>query len=117
MTSCSELEDEKDEEDAQEDTQKASSLNTDDRVLAVLEALPECMSWKGIFQLPKEMREQVVATMRHAKSYANKVKEVKEPAKLPAQCATCNTVISFTDDNLLLGLKPHNHLLFVTGYI
>ena len=84
MASCSELEDEDDDEDAQEDLQKASSSNTDDRVLAILEALPERMSWKEIFQLPEEMREQVVAAMRHAKSYADKVKEVKEPAKLPS---------------------------------
>ena len=91
-------------------------MNTDEQVLAVLEALPECMSWKQIFNCLK-MREQVVAAMRHAMSYANKVKEVKKPAKLPAQCATCNTVVSFTDDDLLLGSKPHNHRLFVTGYI
>jgi len=51
------------------------------------------------------MRKQVVAVIRHAKSYADKVKEVKEHAKLQAQCITCNTVLSFTDDDLLLGLK------------
>jgi len=38
MASCSELEDEEDEEVAQEDAQKASSSYTDDRVLTVLEA-------------------------------------------------------------------------------
>ena len=85
MASCSQLEDEEDEEHAQEDAQKASSSNTNDRVLIVFEALLECMSQKEIFQLPEEMREQVVATKRHAKSYANKVKEVKEPAKLDSQ--------------------------------
>jgi len=75
------------------------------------------MSWKENFQLPKEMREQVVAAIRHAKSYADKVKEVKKPTKLPAQCTTCNTAVSFTDDYILLGSKPHNRLLFVTSYI
>ena len=63
MVSCSGLEDEDDEKDAQEDLQKASSSNTDDRVLAVVEALPERMSWKEIFQLPHEMREQIAAAM------------------------------------------------------
>ena len=43
--------------------------------------------------------------------------KVKEPAKLPAQCATCNTAVSFTDEDLLLGSKPHNRPLFVIGYI
>ena len=75
------------------------------------------MSWKEIFQLPEEMHEHVMAVMHHAKSFADKVKEVKEPAKLPAQCATCNTLVSFTDGDLLLGSKPYNHPLFVTGYI
>ena len=64
MVSCSELEDKDDGEDAQEDLQKASSSNTNDRVLAILEASPERMSWKEIFQLPHEMREQVAAAMR-----------------------------------------------------
>lgn len=63
------------------------------------------------------MGEQVAAAMRHAKSYADKVKEVKEHAKLPTQSSTCNTVVSFRDDDLLLGPKPHNRLLFVIGYI
>jgi len=75
------------------------------------------MSWKEIFQLPHEMREQVATAMRHAKLYADKVKEAKEPAKLLTQCITCNTAVSFTDDDLLLGSKPHNHPLFVIGYI
>lgn len=53
MVSCFVLEDEDDEEDAQEDLQKASSSNTDDRVLLVLEALLERMSWKEIFSCLK----------------------------------------------------------------
>ena len=117
MALCSELEDEEGEEDAQEDPQKASSSNIDDRVLAVSEGLPERMSWKEIFQLPEEMREQVMATMSYAKAYADKGKEVKEPTKLPTQCTACNAAVSFTDDDLLLGLKPHNRPLFITSYI
>jgi len=51
MFSCSKLEDEDDDddEDAQDDLQKASSSNTDDKVLAILEALPKRMSWKENF--------------------------------------------------------------------
>jgi len=33
------------------------------------------------------------------------------------QCASYNTAVTFTDDNLLLGSKPHNHPLFATDYI
>jgi len=56
MVLCSELEDEDSEEDVQ-DVQEASVLSVDNKVLAVLEVLPERMSWKQIFHLPKEMRE------------------------------------------------------------
>jgi len=38
-------------------------------------------------------------------------------AKVPVQCASCNTAITFTDDDSLLGSKPHNRPLFVAGYI
>jgi len=75
------------------------------------------MSWKKIFQLSEEMREQVVVALYHAKLYVDKVKTIKESAKLPTQCATCNTTVSFTDEDLLLGPKPRNRPLFVTGYI
>ena len=70
-----------------------------------------------MFHLHKETCEQLVVALHHAKLYVDKVKAVKEPAKLPTQCTTYNTAISFTDEDLLLGSKPHNHPLFVTGYI
>jgi len=117
MVSCSELEDENSEEDVQEDVQEVYALSADDKVLVVLEVLSERMSWKQIFHLPEEMREQVVIALYHVKLYADKVKAVKEPAKLPAQCATCNTTVSFTNEDLRLGSKLHNYPLFVTGYI
>jgi len=75
------------------------------------------MSWKQIFHLLEDMREQVVVALHHAKLYVDKVKEVKEPTKLPTQCATCNMAVSFTDEDLLLGSKSHNRPLFVAGYI
>ena len=34
-----------------------------------------------------------------------------------AQYAACNMTITFSDDELLLGSKPYNRPLFVTGYI
>jgi len=75
------------------------------------------MSWKQIFHLPEEMCEQIMVALHHAKLYVDKVKPVKAPTKLPAQCATCNTTMSFTDEDLLLGSKPHNRPLFITSYI
>ena len=58
-----------------------------------------------------------MVALHHAKLYVDKVKGVKEPTKLPAQCATCNTAVSFTNEDLLLRSKPHNRPLFVTSYI
>jgi len=72
---------------------------------------------KQIFHLPKEMHKQVVVALHHAKLFVDEVKAVKGPAKLPTQCATSNTAVSFTDEDLLLESKPHNHPLFVIGYI
>jgi len=75
------------------------------------------MSWKQIFYLPEEICEQVMVALHHAKLYVDKVKAVKELAKLLTQCVTYNTAVSFIDEDLLLGSKPHNRPLFVTGYI
>ena len=117
MVSSSELEDEDGGEDVQADVQEVPAPSIDDRVLAVLEFLPERMSWKQIFHFPEEMCEQVAVALHHAMLYVDKVKTLKELAKLPTQCATYNMVVSFTDEDLLLESKPHNHPLFVIGYI
>jgi len=38
-------------------------------------------------------------------------------SKTPIQCASCNTTVAFTDNDLLLGSKPYNHPLFMASYI
>ena len=91
MVSCSELEDENDEEDEQVDFSKVSPLNIDDKDLTVLEALPIGMSGKQIFHLPEEIHEQIVFALRHVKLYNGKVKDIKVLAKLTTYQATCNT--------------------------
>ena len=63
------------------------------------------------------MRQHVVAALQHPELYADKIKDVGASTEDPVQCASCNTAITFTDDDLLLGSKPHNRPLFVTGYI
>ena len=49
--------------------------------------------------------------------YAEKVKGAAEMSDAPVQCASCNTAVTFTDGDLLLGSKPHNRPLFVASYI
>jgi len=72
MTSCYELEEEKDEgSDGQEE-----SLRVADKTLTALDALPARMGWGQIFCLSNQMRQHVVATLQHPKLYADKAKDV-----------------------------------------
>jgi len=59
----------------------------------------------------------MVITLQHPEIYVDKVKGVVEMLETPVQCAYCNTTVTFTDDDLLLGSKPHNRPLFMTEYI
>jgi len=52
MTSCSELEEETDEEGFN----KENYLGETDKTVAALEAMPICLNWGQIFSLPSEMR-------------------------------------------------------------
>jgi len=110
MTSCFDLEDEG------SNGQKESS-RVADKTLTVLEALPACMGWGQVFCLPDKVHHHVVAALRCLKLYGDKVKDVGGSTESPIQCVSCNTAVTFTNDDLLLGSKPHNRSLFVTGYI
>jgi len=67
--------------------------------------------------LQEEVGQHVVVVLQHPKVYADKVKDVGPSMKDVAQHADCNIAITFTNDDLLLGSKPHNRPMFVTGYI
>ena len=43
--------------------------------------------------------------------------EIYAAEEVFAQCANCHGKITFTNEDLLLGSKPHNRPLFVSGYI
>ena len=113
ITSYFELEEE---EDKGSDRQE-NSLRVANKTLTILEALPTHMGWRQIFCLLEEMHQHVVAVLQHPKFYASKFKDVEGSTKSSVQCASCNTAITFTDDNLLLGSKPHSRHLLVIGYI
>jgi len=59
----------------------------------------------------------MVIALQHPKSYVEKVKGAIKMSETPVQCASCNTTVTLTGDDLLLGSKPQNRPLFVTGYI
>jgi len=59
----------------------------------------------------------MVAVLQHLEVYTERVKGVIEMSETPIQCAPYNTTVTFTDDDLLLGSKPHNRPLFMTSSI
>jgi len=59
----------------------------------------------------------MVITLKHPEIYAERVKGVVEMSETLVQCASCNMVVTCTDNDLLLDFKPHNHPLFMAGYI
>ena len=79
--------------------------------------MPICLNWWQIFSFPNEMCQHMVIALQHPEIYAEKVKGAIDMSETPAQCAFCNTVVTFIDDDLLLGSKPYNCPLFMAGYI
>jgi len=53
----------------------------------------------------------MVAALQCLKLYADKVKDIGQ------KYGSCNTIVAFIDDELLLGSKPHNRSMFMTNYI
>ncbi|KAM2923004.1 hypothetical protein COP2_039292 [Malus domestica] len=91
-----------------------------ENTLTLEEGLPTHFSIKEALQLPKKIRRALVAIL--ASPNDHEVQESKnEGLRLrPHECAICcaaEDTIHFTDEDLLLGSKPHNHLLFVSGYV
>jgi len=113
MTSCSELEEETDEEGVS----KENCSGETDKIVVALEAMPICLNWRQIFSLPNETRQHMVIAFQHPEIYGERVKSVVKMSETPVQCASCNMVVTLTDDDLQLSSKPHNRLLFMAGYI
>ncbi|KAM1024998.1 hypothetical protein ACFX2C_038216 [Malus domestica] len=84
------------------------------------EGLPTHFSIEEALQLPKKIRRALVAILTSPNDH--EVQESKnEGLRLrPHECAICcatEDTIHFTDEDLLLGSKPHNRILFVSGYV
>jgi len=59
----------------------------------------------------------MVTALQCAKLYVNEAKGIGEMSKGLIQCACCSIIVTFPDDDLLLGSKPYHHSLLVTSYI
>ena len=59
----------------------------------------------------------MIIALQRPKIYADRVKGIVEILKTHVLCASWNTSVTFINDDLLLKSKPHNHPLFVIGFI
>ncbi|KAM2838647.1 hypothetical protein COP1_030341 [Malus domestica] len=84
------------------------------------EGLPIHFSIEEVLQLPKKIRRALATVL--ASPNDHEVQESKNEGLRPRphECATCcatKDTIHFADEDLLLGSKPHNRPLFVSGYV
>ena len=104
-----------------EEPSKGKAISTEEeKTFTSKEGLPTQCSIEEALQLPKKMRIALAAVL--ASPDDHEVQESKdEGSKLrPHECATCyaaQDAINFTDEDLLLGSKPHNRPLFISGYV
>ncbi|XP_074266177.1 uncharacterized protein LOC141588643 [Silene latifolia] len=104
-------------DDAVPSQQLQSYPQKENEVVKALNALPANMGWRQIFHLPKEKRHIILQGLDKPELYAGKIKDVGELAEQSTQCVSCNAALTFSDEDLLLGSKPHNRPLYVSGYI
>ncbi|KAM1099067.1 hypothetical protein ACFX15_005449 [Malus domestica] len=104
-----------------EEPSKGKDITTErEKTLTLEEGLPTHFSIEEALRLPKKMRIALAAVLESPNDH--EVQESKnEGFKLrPHEYATCCAIedtIYFTDEDLLLGSKPHNRPLFVSGYV
>ncbi|XP_074313449.1 uncharacterized protein LOC141648620 [Silene latifolia] len=76
-------------------------------------------AWDGskFFTFLRRCVNKLSRPFRNPELYEEKVKDAGEPAEQENKCVSCNTALSFSDEDLLLGSKLHNRPLYVSGYI
>ncbi|KAM1940933.1 hypothetical protein ACFX13_028575 [Malus domestica] len=100
-----------------EEPSKGNAITVEEeRTVTPKEGLPTHVNIKEALRLPKGIRKALITVLASLDNH--EVQDNKnEGLKLrPHKCAT-HDVINFTDEDLLLGSRPHNRLLFVSGYI
>ncbi|KAM2003907.1 hypothetical protein ACFX15_027417 [Malus domestica] len=100
-----------------EEPSKGNAITVEEeRTLTPKEGLPTHVNIKEALRLPKGIRKALITVLASLDNH--EVQDNKnEGLKLrPHKCAT-HDVINFTDEDLLLGSRPHNRLLLVSRYI
>ena len=92
----------------------------EEKTLTTKEGLPTYFSIEETLLLPKEMRKALVVVLASPDDHEVQESNDKGLKLRPyeyAMCCATHDVINFTDEDLLLGSKPHNRPLFVSGYV
>ncbi|KAL2906871.1 Exodeoxyribonuclease I, partial [Bienertia sinuspersici] len=123
---CTLAEEEKSQEEKKQVNEKGLSHKAepdrDAKILALLDIVPSCMGWRNALSLPEETRYALARVIENPTHYTTK-EDIEQgiyenhPDDCAACKAACSATLAFTDDDLVLGSKPHNRPLFVTGYI
>ncbi|KAM0980052.1 hypothetical protein ACFX14_015828 [Malus domestica] len=84
------------------------------------EGLPIHFSIEETLQLPKKIRRALATVLASPEDHEVQESKNKGLSPRPYECAVCcaaEDTIHFADEELLLGSKPHNRPLFVSGYV
>ncbi|KAM2064145.1 hypothetical protein PS2_027070 [Malus domestica] len=91
-----------------------------EKTLTLEEGLPTHFSIEEALRLPKKMRSALAAVLESPNDHEAQESKDEGLKLRPHECATCYAIedaIHFTNEDLLLGSKPHNRHLFVSGYV
>ncbi|CAL5441882.1 unnamed protein product [Camellia sinensis] len=86
-------------------------------VLTTLKELPPRFSLREASQLPRFVQLALVRVLEDLRKYEFVVNELDYPEVNSITSVPCCTTVTFTNEDLQLGSKPHNRPLFVSGFI
>ncbi|KAI5342997.1 hypothetical protein L3X38_010873 [Prunus dulcis] len=113
MTTCYQVDDE-------DVSEGRSETHEEQKVLTQVEDSPSHFNIEDVVELPEAMRIALVKPLMDLNIHPNQIREAKklepESQDRAIYCPTCAS-ITFTNEDLLLGSKPHNRPLFVSGYV
>ncbi|KAK2986002.1 hypothetical protein RJ640_026392 [Escallonia rubra] len=84
-------------------------------MLIFLRGLPLRFTLQEMLDLPQSTHEVLKKVLEEPKKYSSSIREIDDLRTTPATCTSCCASITFTDEDLQLGPKPHNRPLFVSG--
>ncbi|KAM1222052.1 hypothetical protein ACFX2J_009630 [Malus domestica] len=104
-----------------EEPSKGKDITTEgEKTLTLEEGLPTHFSIEEALQLPKKMQSALATVLESPNDHEAQESKDEGLELRPHECSTCCAIedaIHFTDEDLLLGSKPHNRPIFVSGYV